>query len=107
MACKSIVNTVYNKLYTAYGLDRYIKRPMLQGIYIGGPLEGWCLSPGNGGHGHYQFITAYARVYKDDNNLKNNLERFHSIRRSLRMHVCISEIFDEITLIAGDVCTSI
>jgi predicted glycogen debranching enzyme len=97
---KSIVNTVYNKLYTAYGLrSLYQKDPCYRGIYIGGPLERdgayhqgtvWTWPLG-------QFITAYARVYKDDNNLKNNLERFFIPFEDHFKDAClgsISEIFD-------------
>ncbi len=97
---KSIVDTVHNKLYTAYGLRSLQQNdPNYRGIYLGGPLERdgayhqgtvWTWPLG-------QFITAYARVYKDDNNLINNLKSFFTPFEDHFKDACIgniSEIFD-------------
>lgn len=97
---KSVVDTVYEKLYTALGLRTLTKNdPDYRGIYMGdqymrdgayhqGTVWTWPLG---------RFITAYARVYKDEPGLKNQLEAFFLPFRDHLQDACInniSEIFD-------------
>lgn len=97
---KSVVDTVYEKLYTALGLRTLTKNdPDYRGIYEGdqymrdgayhqGTVWTWPLG---------RFITAYARVYKADPELKYQLEAFFLPFRDHLQDACIgsiSEIFD-------------
>lgn len=97
---KLVVDTVYRELYTAYGLRSLTQDdPEYRGVYIGdqaqrdgayhqGTVWVWPL-------GH--FITAYARVYRDDRNLADKLLRFFIPFYEHLRDACIgsiSEIFD-------------
>ncbi|NLY18185.1 MAG: glycogen debranching protein, partial [Clostridiaceae bacterium] len=97
---KSVVNTVYNELYTAFGLRSLSQKSAeYKGIYIGnqfsrdgayhqGTVWTWPLG---------QFITAYARVYKEDGDLIQKLEDFFLPFEDHLKDSCIgiiSEIFD-------------
>lgn len=97
---KSVVDTVYSRLYTAYGLRTlYHKDPNYRGIYFGdqyqrdgtyhqGTVWVWPLG---------QFITAYAKVYRDDKNLAEKLKSFFLPFYDHLTDACIgniSEIFD-------------
>lgn len=97
---KSVVDTVYRKLYTAYGLRSLCSEdPEYRGIYTGdqyrrdrayhqGTVWVWPLG---------QFITAYARVYRNDRNLAEKLKSFFLPFYDHLRDACIgniSEIFD-------------
>lgn len=97
---KSVVDTVYNELYTALGLRTlHQKSGEYKGIYIGnqfsrdgayhqGTVWTWPLG---------QFITAYARVYKGEKNLSRRIEDFFLPFEDHLRDACIgsiSEIFD-------------
>ncbi|UZQ84403.1 amylo-alpha-1,6-glucosidase [Thermoclostridium stercorarium] len=97
---KSVVDTVYRKLYTAYGLRSLSSDdPEYKGIYIGdryqrdgayhqGTVWVWPLG---------QFITAYARVYRNDKSLSEKLKAFFIPFHDHLRDACIgniSEIFD-------------
>jgi len=97
---KSVVDTVYRELYTAYGLRSLsCDNPDYRGVYTGdqyhrdaayhqGTVWVWLLG---------QFITAYARVYHDDKKLAENLKEFFLPFYDHLRDACIgniSEIFD-------------
>ncbi|NLM10517.1 MAG: glycogen debranching protein [Clostridiaceae bacterium] len=97
---KSVVDTVHQKLYTAFGLrSLYNKDPGYRGIYTGdqyqrdgayhqGTVWVWPLG---------QFITAYSRVYRDDKNLAGMIKSFFLPFYDHLRNACIgniSEIFD-------------
>ncbi len=97
---KCVVDTVHDELYTALGLlSLSRKEPQYKGIYAGdqynrdgayhqGTVWTWLLG---------QFITAYARVYSDEDKLIEKLEAFfipfedHLLDAGIQN---ISEIFD-------------
>lgn len=97
---KSVLDTVHQQLYTALGLRTLNKNdPQYRGIYVGdqyardgayhqGTVWTWPLG---------RFITAYARVYRDDPGLKKQLEAFFLPFQDHLRDACIgsiSEIFD-------------
>jgi len=97
---KSVVDTVYQKLYTAYGLrSLYSNDPCYRGFYLGdqyqrdgayhqGTVWVWPLG---------QFITAYTRVYREDKNLAESVKAFFLPFYDHLRDACIgniSEIFD-------------
>lgn len=97
---KSVVDTVYQKLYTAHGLRTlYHNDPAYRGVYIGdqyqrdgayhqGTVWVWPLG---------QFITAYAKVYREEKNLAETLKSFFLPFHDHLKDACIgniSEIFD-------------
>lgn len=97
---KSIVDTVYNELYTALGLRTLSRKSgEYKGIYIGNQLSRdgsyhqgtvWTWPLG-------QFITAYARVYKEQGDLLQRLEDFFLPFEDHLKDSCIgsiSELFD-------------
>ena len=97
---KAVVDTVYRKLYTAYGLRTLCNtHPEYRGFYVGdqyqrdgayhqGTVWVWPLG---------QFITAFARVYKGDRNLAEIIKSFFIPFYDHLNDACIgniSEIFD-------------
>ena len=97
---KYVVDAVHSELYTALGLRTLSPRDsQYRGIYSGdqyardgayhqGTVWAWILG---------QFITAYARVYRNDENLVNILEAFFLPFHDHLRDACIgsiSEIFD-------------
>lgn len=97
---KNVVDTVHQQLYTALGLRTLAKDdPQYRGIYIGdqyardgayhqGTVWTWPLG---------RFITAYARVYRDAPDLKQQLDAFFKPFHDHLRDACIgsiSEIFD-------------
>jgi len=97
---KNVVDTVHQQLYTALGLRTLAKDdPQYRGIYIGdqyardgayhqGTVWTWLLG---------RFITAYARVYRDAPDLKQQLDAFFKPFHDHLRDACIgsiSEIFD-------------
>ena len=97
---RCVVDSVYEQLYTATGLLSLSRNdPQYRGIYTGdqfardgayhqGTVWTWPLG---------RFITAYARVYKDKDNIKKLLESFYLPFHDHLRDACIgsiSEIFD-------------
>lgn len=97
---RQVVDKVHRELYTALGLRTLSPAdPQYRGIYIGdqyardgayhqGTVWVWLLG---------RFITAYARVYRDDPELKSKLEDFFKPFHDHLNDACIggiSEIFD-------------
>ncbi|NLG89422.1 MAG: glycogen debranching protein [Clostridiaceae bacterium] len=97
---RCVVDSVHEHLYTSMGLLSLSRSdPQYRGIYAGdqfardgayhqGTVWTWLLG---------RFITAYARVYKDKDNIKKQLESFYLPFHDHLRDACIgsiSEIFD-------------
>lgn len=95
-----VVETVWKKLYTAYGLRSLSQDdPDYKGIYVGdqcardgayhqGTVWAWLMGP---------FITAFARTFKGEEWFEDTLEKFFLPFRDHLRDAClgnISEIFD-------------